>query len=99
MTYDRSPLDRLMTWYRAQCNGDWEHQYGVSIETIDNPGWSITIDTNETAEPLTDRAKEIVNHDSETEWMVFWVEDGAFEARGGANELGKMIEQFLELVA
>ena len=25
-------------WYRSQCNGDWEHQWGVQIET------SITLD-------------------------------------------------------
>jgi hypothetical protein len=32
-------LQRLQQWYRAQCNGDWEHSYGVMVDTLDNPGW------------------------------------------------------------
>lgn len=38
----------IQKWYQAQCNGDWEHSYGIIIETIDNPGWSITIDLETT---------------------------------------------------
>lgn len=31
-------LERLERWYAAQCNGDWEHTYGVKIGYLDNPG-------------------------------------------------------------
>ena len=24
-------------WYSRQCNGEWEHGFGVEIATIDNP--------------------------------------------------------------
>jgi hypothetical protein len=34
----------LAEWYIKNCNGDWEHQYGVKIETLDNPGWHVEID-------------------------------------------------------
>lgn len=34
--------------YLSQCNGDWEHQCGLKIRTLDNPGWSIEIDLAET---------------------------------------------------
>jgi hypothetical protein len=37
-------LARLQAWYRAQCDGDWEHQHGVHIGTLDNPGWDVRID-------------------------------------------------------
>jgi hypothetical protein len=37
-------LEWLQRWYRAHCNGDWEHQHGISVETLDNPGWQLTID-------------------------------------------------------
>ncbi|UCH44768.1 MAG: hypothetical protein JSV11_10785 [Nitrospiraceae bacterium] len=37
-------FDRLNRWYINQCNGDWEHQYGIVIETLDNPGWRVKID-------------------------------------------------------
>lgn len=41
-------LARLERWYAAQCNGDWEHTYGVSIGTLDNPGWSLKVDLADT---------------------------------------------------
>jgi len=36
-------LEQVEDWYSSQCNGDWEHQYGISIDTLDNPGWSRSI--------------------------------------------------------
>ncbi len=39
-----SVLADLRKWYESQCNEDWEHQYGVTIGTLDNPGWTVTID-------------------------------------------------------
>lgn len=41
-------LKWLETWYSEHCDGDWEHSFGIKIDTIDNPGWSIEIDLNET---------------------------------------------------
>ena len=38
----------LMQWYLAECNSDWEHSYGVKIDTLDNPGWTLKIDLRET---------------------------------------------------
>ena len=31
-------------WYLSQCNGDWEHAYGVKIDTLDNPGWTLEVE-------------------------------------------------------
>src|SRR5688572_681800 len=42
-------LSRLQRWYAAQCDGNWEHQYGVKIETLDNRGWLVKIDLTGTA--------------------------------------------------
>jgi Immunity protein 53 len=39
-----STRELLEKWYRARCNGDWEHQWGVEIGTLDNPGWRVHID-------------------------------------------------------
>jgi hypothetical protein len=36
-------LERLQRWYLSQCNQDWEHTYGVTLENIDNPGWMLTV--------------------------------------------------------
>jgi Immunity protein 53 len=42
---DHAPgaLTWLQAWYAARCDGDWEHGYGVAIQTLDNPGWSLRI--------------------------------------------------------
>lgn len=33
--------DWLSNWHKLNCNGDWEHTYGIKIETLDNPGWLV----------------------------------------------------------
>jgi hypothetical protein len=30
-------LGWLEQWYQQQCDDEWEHHYGVTIETLDNP--------------------------------------------------------------
>jgi hypothetical protein len=42
------PLTQLERWYLSQCDGDWEHTHGIVIGTLDNAGWSLTIDLLET---------------------------------------------------
>ena len=42
----------LQSWYQEQCDNDWEHQYGIKIDSLDNPGWVVTIDLAGT--PLED---------------------------------------------
>jgi hypothetical protein len=34
----------LAAWYREQCDGDWEHEFGIRIATLDNPGWDVEVD-------------------------------------------------------
>lgn len=41
-------LEWLMNWYVRECNNDWEHSYGVKIDTLDNPGWAMEIDLRKT---------------------------------------------------
>ena len=83
----------LENWYSARCNGDWEHQYGVTIGTLDNPGWSLEIDLRGTpAESRTlDRVKiERTEHD----WVHYWVEKKQFRAYAGPRNLTEAIEIF-----
>ncbi len=50
-------IEGLIKWYRANCDGDWEHQLGFTIETTDNPGISLTVDIGKNPElnPAEDR--------------------------------------------
>jgi hypothetical protein len=35
-----SSFDALLQWYAAHCDSEWEHTYGVTLDTLDNPGGS-----------------------------------------------------------
>ena len=34
----------LQNWFKYHCNGDWEHENDIVIQTLDNPGWKLSID-------------------------------------------------------
>lgn len=36
-------LRALEDYYQAHCDGTWEHFYGFTLETCDNPGWMLNI--------------------------------------------------------
>ena len=35
-------LKVLQHWYQSKCDGTGEHMYGVEIDTLDNPGWTVS---------------------------------------------------------
>ena len=41
---DDTPLRGLQLCYLSRCDGDWEHSFGVVVETLDNPGWRLLVD-------------------------------------------------------
>lgn len=90
-------LKRLQRWYRGQCNEDWEHGFGVKIETLDNPGWYVTIDLAETElehrhfEPLSRGDSE-----EDTDWIFCKLEATRFVGSGGAENLGELLRVFLD---
>lgn len=88
-------LEALQRWYLDQCDGDWEHQYGVSIGTLDNPGWFLHVDLTGTA--LESKNFVVVKDlDAEAEWMHCRVENGVFEAHCGPIMLSAAIAAFLK---
>jgi hypothetical protein len=95
-------LQGLQDWYRRQCNGTWEHACGISLETLDNPGWLLTIELQATALETThfDRIDYQSDHDAH-DWYQCWVEHKAdtppkFSAAGGPHNLSRMISIFLD---
>lgn len=90
-------IEWLQQWYASQCNGDWEHLYGIKIETVDNPGWYVTI--NLTGTKYQDRSFQsiTVDHD-ETNWYFCLVRDSKFEASCGSSQLTLVLQIFREWV-
>ena len=96
MTAELTELER---WYANHCNGDWEHQEGIEITTLDNPGWRLIINLADTE--LEGERFETVeeDYDHETAWLRCWVENGKFQAAGGPLELSRMLRIFLDWAA
>jgi hypothetical protein len=92
-------LTALAAWYAAQCNGDWEHRYGVSIQSTDNPGWWVKIDLAGTAlsrrqfEPVTDGAD--TDGPKGSRWLRCYVTDGVWNGAGDETRLDEILEHFL----
>jgi hypothetical protein len=83
----------LQDWYSSLCDGDWEHIYGVEINTLDNPGWYVKIDLKGTN--LASRSlPEICKENNESDWFVCRVRDDIFEGYGGSHNLETILKVF-----
>lgn len=95
-------LSWLSQWYLSQCDSDWEHSYGVKIETLDNPGWSFKIELTDIA--LQGRAFERVSYGKISDdleewqhtgsWWIALVKGDVFEASCGPLDLSAAIGVF-----
>ena len=87
-------LEDIQRWYTAQCDGDWEHGFGLSIQTLDNPGWSVKINLEDTLlenlpfEPIR------VDNGSGT-WLSCLVNERFFVGHGDPSQLSRILEIFL----
>jgi hypothetical protein len=90
-------LNRLQRWYRSQCDGDWEHSCGVKIETLDNPGWLVTVDLDDTPWEQLVVLRSITQR-SEADWVQFEISGAKFVGCGGAGNLEEVLELFLGVV-
>ena len=41
-----SIIQWLQDWTKSQIDGDWEHELGISISLLDNPGWILSADVS-----------------------------------------------------
>lgn len=87
-------LEWLEEWHQGQCNGDWEHQYGVKIDTIDNPGWEVSIDLRGTQLQGRNFTDVSFQYDDEIDWFYVTVKDDTFKGHGGARNLSSIIGEF-----
>jgi Immunity protein 53 len=87
-------ISKLCHWYAAHCVNEWHEEFGIKIETLDNPGWSLKIDIENTT--LSERdLVEVKQENSDTDWLIARRNGQTFEAFGGPMNLDDMIEIFL----
>lgn len=94
---DHANVSWLMQWFRDRCDGSWEHEFGITISTLDNPGWRLSVDLRETKFSAMEMA-EISIESSEHDWFVCRIVDRRFEAAGDAMKLNRLIEEFKKAI-
>ena len=95
--FDTQPIELLMRWYQSQCDGDWEHQHGVRMGTIDNPGWRLDVDLADTHHAGRTMRPKLLER-AEDDWVFVEVADDVFRARGGPGNLSELIKEFATFV-
>ena len=92
-TMNHDLLMWIQNWYLDHCDGDWEHQFGIEIGTLDNPGWRIEIDIEGTIlEGVAFPEKRVER--SENDWLFCEVSGHKFKATCGPRSLSEAIEIF-----
>jgi hypothetical protein len=89
-------LVRLVEWYAAYRDDEWEHRHGFKLEPLEHrPGWQLVVDTTgtELADVVT-TAESVVR--SDTDWLQWVFEPGSFRASGGERNVGDMVDRFFE---
>lgn len=89
----QNDFEWLLSWYHSNCDGDWEHGAGIHIDTIDNPGWGISIDLEGT-QLEQKKFQEIEIDNSETDWLICFTKNNSFEGRCGALNLLQVLHIF-----
>lgn len=99
-------LEWLEQWYEAQCLGDWAEDRGVSIESLDNPGWLLKVDLRGTSleehmgDRLLRRSGEPPGPDNGniggTDWLECAIREGKFIGAGDPRKLRDILHCFRE---
>jgi len=98
-----TPFDGLMRWYAQHCNDDWEHQFGISIESLDNPGWMLEVNLADTSLSQAALMEDGIIGDG-PHWMQISVADDpakgrVFRGACGPLQLAELVDAFLSWAA
>ena len=86
-------INWIIEWFKSYCDGDWEHSNGMTIETMDNPGWCVKIWLDGTE--LADVAfKDIKVNNGKRDWMRCSVKNYIFEGFGDPDKLLDILQVF-----
>lgn len=80
-------LIELQKWYKSKCNGIWEHEYGLTIDTLDNPGWEVQLSGESGKKTL-----EIIIENSDEDWFCIKADESKFYGYGGIDNLDIILE-------
>ena len=94
-------MNDLSAWFAHRCDGVWEQSRGVTIQTLDNPGWMLEVNVGaEVPDQLvfisgTPPGPSNGNI-AEGEWTDCRIRGGKFVGASDAAGLRRLLEGFLE---
>lgn len=91
-------IQKLQFWYKKHCDDTWEHQHGVSIDTLDNPGWTVVVDLIGTNLEVL-QMEPIVEEKDDQDWLHCKIENGKFVGNGGPLKLDAILQLFFNLIS
>jgi hypothetical protein len=93
-------LQALQDWFAEHCDGDWERECGLTIETLDNPGWLVTIsllDTELESRPFRTIQESVDSDDSDEapRWLHCYSTGEMWYGAGDETKLTVIMQTFL----
>jgi len=89
-----SALADIQKWYESNCDGEWEEECGVVIETQDDGGWGVSIDLFYTN--LEGKNFQAIKESTDDSWIDCRVEDSKFRGFGDSRRLEEILTIFLD---
>lgn len=86
----------LVSWYKTNCDGDWEHTYGIKIDTLDNPGWSFKVDLLDTI--YEGKKIYLKVSDNDEDWYEIHSDGELFTGFGDPSKLQLLMNLFKEFI-
>ncbi|MCY0947870.1 Imm53 family immunity protein [Streptomyces antarcticus] len=90
MSDSESLPDWLRHWHAQQRGGDWEHEWGVRIATLDHPGRSLEIGLEETDPEGREYLRQDVNRITQDSVWTWTAEKSFHAACGPGNFAGAL---------
>ena len=96
-----SIIQWLQDWTKSQIDGDWEHELGISISMLDNPGWILSADISNYGDFL--KETKPLGRDSDVDWIDFEIKIIAktyvyIEIFGDISKLNKILYSFKAII-
>ena len=96
-----SIIQWLQDWTKSQIDGDWEHELGISISMLDNPGWILSADVSNYGDFL--KETKPLGRDSDVDWIDFEIRVIAktyvyIEIFGDISKLNKILYSFKAII-
>ncbi|MFA7435684.1 MAG: Imm53 family immunity protein [Bacilli bacterium] len=84
-------------WFKIHCDGDWKHDDGVKLETMDNPGWILRVFIwNTNLENI--EFKTIDKEVDELNFINCEIKEDFFIGYCGVDNLEEMLSIFCDLI-